>query len=193
MDAFITLENILKKMLNASCPECKEIAKEIEPDFNEIKYFLIDISIKNNELNLIKHELDVSRNWYKFLYDSSPVLFFNIDTEGKVISANKITSTVLGLPTNEIVGKHITSFVITDYIDSFFNACNEAIDFNETIPCYIKVYDANGSIVSLSGVVKAIIRDKQTEFYAAFIDITEVEQNQKIIQEQQKLYSFFFE
>jgi len=193
MDAFITLENILKKMLNASCPECKEIAKEIEPDFNEIKNFLIDISIKNNELNLIKHELDVSRNWYKFLYDSSPVLFFNIDTEGKVISANKITSTVLGLPTNEIVGKHITSFVITDYIDSFFNACNEAIDFNETIPCYIKVYDANGSIVSLSGVVKAIIRDKQTEFYAAFIDITEVEQNQKIIQEQQKLYSFFFE
>ncbi|MEJ5244837.1 MAG: PAS domain S-box protein [Bacteroidota bacterium] len=193
MDAFSTIENILKKMRSVSCPDCQKVAKEIEPDFEEIKNYLIDISIRNNELNLIRHELDVSRDWYKFLYDSSPVLFFNIDSEGKIISANKNTSTVLGLPTHQIIGKHITSFILSDYIDNFFNSCNEAIDFNESIPCYIRIQSSNGSVISLSGVVKAIIRDKQTEFYAAFIDNTEVEQNQKIIEEQQKLYSFFFE
>lgn len=193
MEAFEILQSILEKLKKTNLDECQQLANDIEKDFELIKNYIIDISIKNNELNLIRYELDISRERYKFLYDSAPTIYFNLDSDGNIISANKSTSMILGFPINEIVGKTISNFILPEFIDNFYNACNESIDFNEAVPCYIKVKSIDGEFRSLSGVVSSTIRNSKTEFYAAFIDVTEVEHNQQIIEEQEKLQKLFFE
>lgn len=193
MDTFEILEKILRKLNQASNEECKILAKEIQKDFEIVKSHLIDLSIKNNELNLIRYELDISRERYKFLYDSAPTIYFNLNSEGRIISVNKSTSIILGISIDELINSTVTEFILPEFIDNFNNACNESIDFKEAVPCYIKIRSIDGDIRSLSGVVSSALNNLQTEFYAAFIDITEVEQNQQKIEEQEKLQKLFFE
>ena len=64
----------------------------------------MDFVQKNNKYN---EPLDLSNDWYRELYEFSPLMYFIIDSEGHVLSLNKKGAQVLGYKQDELIGKQV--------------------------------------------------------------------------------------
>ncbi|MGE0385262.1 MAG: EAL domain-containing protein [Gammaproteobacteria bacterium] len=52
-----------------------------------------------------EHELDVSAQRYRLLYDDNPSMLFTLDEQGNILSSNRLGAAQLGFERNELVGR----------------------------------------------------------------------------------------
>lgn len=54
----------------------------------------------------IQEELTTSQHYYRYLVDNSPDIIYTLDPEGRFTFVNNSMESLLGLPTNELIGQH---------------------------------------------------------------------------------------
>lgn len=191
METVKKIEALLGELLssNGNAP----LVNEIITNLSEVKEFIEEVAISNNELQVIRHELDISREKYKFLYDAAPSIFFTINEEGIITSANRTTSNLLKTNPNTICGKSISLFIHPVFIDSFLSNCKNSHQSSAPVACYLKMKSLDGDILTLNGAVDAVEINGAVEYYASFTDSTALEKSQEKIQEQERLFQILFE
>ncbi|HCP08462.1 MAG TPA: hypothetical protein DIT25_01535, partial [Candidatus Moranbacteria bacterium] len=89
--------------------------KEIPLDLKNPEYLLAifrDQLIGQKNYKKKKRDFRERRKQYKDLWDNSPVAYHILDTEGKIIHANKAEARMLGHPRKEIIGRSIFDFIL---------------------------------------------------------------------------------
>lgn len=95
-------------------PVCVFVGKPANewPADNQIYTQEICTRTKEDKFQTILRDLKISEKKYKDLYDNAPLMYFSIDKTGTVIDCNRAGCELLGYTYDEIVGHHITKFLI---------------------------------------------------------------------------------
>ncbi len=116
--------------------EIEKILKTEVKTFDETnKYELIEklsiyheeLELQNEELRRINENLEIVKNDYQDLFESSPIANLIINEQAMIVEANESATAVFG----EVLKKSITTFVFTTSQGDFFNFLNELFDINE--------------------------------------------------------------
>ncbi|WP_372753397.1 PAS domain S-box protein [Labilibaculum sp.] len=70
---------------------------------------------------LYKHQLEESEKKYKTLYNSAPIPYHSLDTNGDIIDVNNTWLNFLGYEREDVVGKNYRDFLHPQWGDNFFN------------------------------------------------------------------------
>ena len=78
---------------------------------HELQVHQLELEIQNHELKRVQSELEQSRDRYLDLYDFSPVGYFAITGEGRILEVNLMGATLLGVPRSKLLQRPLGSFV----------------------------------------------------------------------------------
>ncbi|MEI6972855.1 MAG: PAS domain S-box protein, partial [bacterium] len=78
---------------------------------HDLQVHQLELEIQNHELKRMQSELEQSRDRYLDLYDFSPVGYFAITGEGRILDVNLMGATLLGVPRSKLLQRALGSFV----------------------------------------------------------------------------------
>lgn len=122
-------ESLLNRRIDREIKARKAAERILEEKALEVHYKNLELQRLNQELeNKVldrTKQLEESKKAYKGLVEKAGDIIFNLDSEGRFIYVNPVTERVLGLPIDEILGKHFSEFVHTDHqkfvVDFYLN------------------------------------------------------------------------
>lgn len=124
---------------------------------------------------------------YKEFYEDSPDMLFSVEAStGNVIECNSTLLTSLGYSKEEVLSKHVTELY---HSDDFDRVSQNYLSFKNTgtlIHSEFKALKKNGEIIEVTLKLTPIYDDSGNILYsnAAWRDISEINQMQRIIQEE---------
>jgi PAS domain S-box-containing protein len=79
---------------------------------HEIGVHQVELEIQNEELRQAHEALELSRDRYVDLYERAPVGYVTLDMHGFIIEANRVASSLLGVPHPRMIGRRLGEFVV---------------------------------------------------------------------------------
>jgi len=139
---------------------------------------LVEIKLQKSEIKIRESEAH-----YRQLFHSLPYGAEIIDTNGKIINCSRSTSRMLGYERDELIGKHITTFVDEDTITIFKENFPKLVD-GESLSLEGGMIHKDGSpITVLRSATPILNKDKEiTGMLAISVDITERRQAEKALE-----------
>lgn len=80
--------------------------------YQELRVHQFELELQNEELRRTQSELEAARERYFDLYDTSPVGYFSVSMEGKILEANSMAANLLGIDRYTLIGRQLMSFVL---------------------------------------------------------------------------------
>jgi len=168
------------------------ILDQVKEIIEDISTYQIELTAQNEELSIIKKNLNITNEKYKALYDSSPAAIFTLDKDGLILSANLTSANLIGIQIKDLVGRYITSLIASESQDEFYIYLNDVLNSSLCLQCKVVIKTKSGDR-TLSGYSRLVKGDLQDEIHSSFIDITEIEKNRSLLEEQQHLFHDLFE
>lgn len=139
--------------------------------------FIIKKQAAENERKQAEKKLQESEAHYRQLFHSLPYGGEILDLEGKIINCSLSTSHMLGYEMNELIGKHITTFVDADTIKIFKHNFPKLLK-GEPISAEVCMVHKNGSILNILRSAQPILNidEKVVGVLSMSIDITKRKQ-----------------
>lgn len=171
--------NISKKVIKKKKVNTLKPAAEKFDDVNRLVHLLqvhqVELEHQNQELRITQEELEESRNKYVNLYDFSPIPYFTIDHNGKIVEVNLSASKMFGYDRKRLIGKQLISFVQLmerDIYNYFFNALFSS-DIKHTCELILMNKEKNKFYVRLEGIKLEDTNEPDQKCQIAVIDLTE--------------------
>ncbi|HSH46788.1 MAG TPA: PAS domain S-box protein [Longimicrobiales bacterium] len=119
---------------------------------------------------------DASRLW--FLFENNPTMYFIVDAEGRILSANRYGAEHLGYEVSELIGTHVLDLVHEDdraEVQSNFAACTSRP--GEVCRWDFRKVRKDGSIIWIHEMVRPVL-DENGEFIILVVcdDVTATRQ-----------------
>ena len=105
----------------------------------DLKLDLMKLKIQNKELRAIQEKLNDALDWYADLYNFSPVGYFNLDEEGRILEANLTGELMMNIPRNRMLGMSFANFIESDDRDVFKNFLNQLLSQEITQQCEVRL------------------------------------------------------
>jgi PAS domain S-box-containing protein len=141
--------------------------------------FIVDLSERKKAMEQINREQQLAQTYFEL----APVLFVVLDTNGKIISANKYGIQYLGYSKAEILGKHFTEFLPDDEKDEALQRFQKIVNgTSNEFKNESTVQNSRGQILEVSWR-KVAVKDKAGKVVAvlsAGIDITEKKHQERL-------------
>lgn len=171
----------------------KGVIAEWEHQAEETTNYQIELRAQNDELRLVRQELEISNIKYRNLYDFSPAAFITFDEDFHIIALNRTAANLLDFKIKELIGKSFSDFIFPDDQDNFYLHCKSAISVGHTINCKVRVVSSSGKVISLNGESKCLKNIDKIEIHSSFTDVTELDQTRNMVEEQEKLFQKLFD
>ena len=152
---------------------------------HELRVHQIELEMQNEELRQAQVRLEESRSKYVDLYDFAPVGYLTLDDQGKIVEANLMASTLLGVERSSLLGRFFPLFL----------AEPDRLDFRRLLNNSMKQREWRGEchLQSGSGEVRTMLLDLlilkdaegQERRRLTLADITELKQVQQNLEESQ--------
>jgi PAS domain S-box-containing protein len=154
--------------------------KYVEIDTSRFVVFISDITTRKKA----EEELQTSRDRYRNLYKSTPVMMHSIDTEGRIVSVSDHWLAKMGYNFDEVVGRKSTDFLTEE---SRHYAINVAMPYffhsgycvdthyqfvkknGEIMDCELSAvseYDENGNRIRSMGIIIDVTEKKKLQAQA---------------------------
>lgn len=88
---------------------------EVSALIHEFEVHRVELEIQNNELRLAQGELMTSRDRFRALYEHTTFGYLEIDSKGRLGSANLTLSSMIGQPRHELVGRTLDSLLLPEF------------------------------------------------------------------------------
>jgi len=149
--------------------------QESEPVVPELGTYQIELEMQNEELRAAQQELEESRRLLADLYDFSPVGYFSLDPDGKIISVNLTGAAMLGSNKNELSRKAFSLLVHKEDADIFYFFLRRARgeDDRQVTECRLQKKDGTLLPVQLEGIT---IRDEVGDVVEMRISVSDISQ-----------------
>jgi PAS domain S-box-containing protein len=155
---------------------------------NEIEVYQVELELQNQELNRSTKELEAARNDYFELYDSAPVAFVNLDSQGMIERMNKAAARLLaqsGKPLEE-ASLFVRAVHPADQ-GAFFSYLNKIVTDKTRSSCEMRLRGKENQPLWVRFMARSIF-DAQKGFKGwrlAIIDISERKQQELSLQKVQ--------
>ncbi|MFA6957502.1 MAG: ATP-binding protein [Thermoanaerobaculia bacterium] len=168
---------------------------EVERLVHDLRVHQVELEMQNEELRNIQEQLVAERGRYFDLFELAPVGYLTVDGDGAIVEANLTAASLLGLSRAEIVGRQLTSFIVSADQDIHYLHRRRLETGGTADVCELRLVqkDAEPRWVALS-TVAAREPDGSPVWRAVINDITlrkqaelEIEQGRARLMEAQKL------
>ncbi len=137
---------------------------------HELEVHQVELEIQNEALRELQHDLQISEEKYRDLYDFAPIGYTTLDADGRIHEANLMAASLLGEPRASLMNQRFQYFLERESIRDFiaFRDRVLAADGKETVVVRLRATREHESVWVL---VEGKVDEGQT-FRAALIDIT---------------------
>lgn len=115
---------------------------EVQKLLYEFQVHQIELELQNEELKSTQHDLIVSRDQYKQLYNSSPIGFVTLNSTGYIIKANVAAEKMLGTSYKILMGKKLGQFIDPSDQDKFYVFVQDILTTHAEQTLIIQLYSS---------------------------------------------------
>ncbi len=139
----------LGKMITKAVPSLAP--KHVQALVKELQVHQLELQMQNLELERTRLDAEDSRDRYRDLFESAPVAYCTMDSQGRIQEINGAAETLLAVDRKTIMGHQFAAFVADEHVPRFTLACR----------AMLKMPGHHGHDISLNigGVAKTILID----------------------------------
>lgn len=133
-------------------------SKTSEKLLHELQVHQVELELQNEELKRVRAELEESLSRYADLYDSAPVGYFSIQSNGKLLQANATGAALLGMAKEDVEGSVLAAFVLEEDRSAFARFFTHLFSSGVHGSCQVRIRDFSGALlhVRFEGAVSAL-------------------------------------
>ncbi|MBE0647008.1 MAG: PAS domain-containing sensor histidine kinase [Bacteroidales bacterium] len=113
--------------------------EDVKKLLHELRVHQIELEMQNEELQRAMDELEDSNMRYFDLYNMAPVGYCTLSDQGVILEANLTATELLGVSRNALTRKSLTSFVLPDDQDIFYQHRKRLFETNEPQSCELRI------------------------------------------------------
>ncbi len=164
----------LATRLESTRPE----SAEVERLLRELAAHQVELEMQADELRRTQEELTASRNRYRKLYELAPVGYLTVDGSGRIIQANSMMASLLGIERDQLPGRPFAGLVEEHSADGFLQAVRRLQRGSSREPCDVVLKArADGSQQTLAHV-SCLTADEgasaEAEYLVAVTDVSDL-------------------
>ncbi len=111
---------------------------------HDLQIHQIELELQNDELRSTQGELEKTRDRYINLYDFSPVGYFTLDKNAKILEANLTGADFLGLERKNIIGADFRKYIMPEFQDTFYLYLREILESGEKRQVEVRIKKRDG-------------------------------------------------
>jgi PAS domain S-box-containing protein len=149
--------------------------EDLQQLVHELQVHQIELDLQNEELRRTQVELETARERYVDLYDFSPVGYLTLDTQGKIVEANRGAGTLLGINRGKLIGQTLSRFVESSDQDTLHRHCQNVLKTGARESCEVRLREEAGACacVHLESVAVHDVLGHITHWRTTLLDISD--------------------
>jgi PAS domain S-box-containing protein len=132
------------------------------------------------------------RDRYEELYDSDPVGYVTLDARGKIVNANLMACTLLGVNRKDVM-KHLplTRFIAPADADMFNRLSQDVLQVGTRQACRVRLRDKTGDVrwIQLEGFAVSVEAKRLTHWRTTLLDISAQKKAEQGLQQTSELFA----
>ena len=147
-----------------------------------LKQMRDELEAQNEELRVVRGELEVSLDKYAKLYDCAPIGYFTFDAHGQIRNVNRNGAELLGLEPQRLADTPFIIFVAdTEGRDLFHRHLDTVMQNRQMQMCEIRLTKKSGDVIY--GIMRSVkvdtIESKDGFILTSIVDVTAAKQLEK--------------
>jgi len=148
---------------------------------HELSVFHQELEYQNEELRRIQEELEISRQYYKELFENAPINYVLYDRDLVIEGANQFCRDTLKVFPQLLAGRNLAAYIHPDFQDAFYLHLRRLPLEGKSEPCTITMVCEDGTLLRVKMVSNVVEYRNKTVIRSAFLDISnEYAQQEKI-------------
>lgn len=145
---------------------------------HELQVHQIELEMQNAELHECRDRVTALLEKYTDLYDFSPVGFYSLDEQGRILEANLMGAALLGLERGRLINRSLSRFVTLSFRPVFLDFLGRVFAGTEKQVFEAKLVKENGTPfwADIHGVLSPAFGDTHKGCRVAVSDITSLKQ-----------------
>ena len=90
---------------------------EVRVLVHELEIHKVELEIQNEQLTETQHTLEQAKERYRRLYESAPIGYLTLNSEGVIVDTNLTASALLRQPRSRLIGRKLSRFVAPAHQD----------------------------------------------------------------------------
>lgn len=155
-DANVNLRTQAETILSATQVLKQPLSPEdMERALHELRVHQIELEMQNEELRRTHLELDDAHSNYFDLYDLAPVGYCTVDESGRILQANLMACSLLGMTRDSLNQQLFSRFICKEDKDLDYLLRKKILNTEQTQSCELRIHQHNGNClwVQLQGSV----------------------------------------
>lgn len=163
--------------------------QNVEMLVQELRVHQIELELQCQELQRAQAEVEESRDRYRELYESIPIGYITIDSDGRIYDVNPVGASLLGIERNEVsqLKNVLVFFCNDDDVDTVMRFCRKVVADQEASYCEMEMKKIDGArfMASLQAAPVHVGEGKGERLRIAFRDITRRKQTEEMLRQHQ--------
>jgi two-component system, cell cycle sensor histidine kinase and response regulator CckA len=175
-------EDVLRSSKYAASP----VPSELSALVHELQVHEVELQMQNEALREAQHELEVSRERYRELYELAPVAYFSLDRDARITEANAAAGVLLGVETAALAHQPLTKFIVPERAETFERHRREVMASETRCSCMLELITADRQQREVR--VESLRSSRLgTSWRCMMMDVTDVHRLQRRLHQAQKL------
>lgn len=144
---------------------------DVQALVHELSVYQVELELQNEELRQAQVELAQSRDRYSELYEFAPVGYLTLNKDGRILEANLMAATMLGVERQYLLQSNLTRFVARQSQDDFYGHRQAFIADELKHVCELEMHHADGfpRVMLLESVASGVGADRQIRTALVYI------------------------
>jgi PAS domain S-box-containing protein len=157
---------------------------EIQALFYELEVHKIELTIQNEQLSEAQRTAEGSAARFRRLYDSAPIGYLTLDTDGVIVEANLSISELLKTSRQHMIGRKLSEFVTAPCQDRWHLARRDMMSGRRRTDLTLELVSAEGGARDIQVVAMSTGAERREprESQLALIDVTELRKTERALQ-----------
>lgn len=138
---------ITRRAAPTSAETAGSLLEEVRQALHELEMYQVELEIQNEELHRMQRLLDASRTRYFDIYDLAPVGYATVNEQGRILEANFIATTLLGMARQALINQPISQFIFKDDYEVYTRHHQQLLATGEAQICELRIVRQDATIL----------------------------------------------
>lgn len=175
----------VKRPCEKQVPGINISTRDPEKLLEELHINQIELEMQNEDLRTVQGELEKTRAKYIDLFEFSPVGYFTLGTNGKILEVNLTAARLLGLDKSQILNRPLTDFADSESQDTLYFYLEKLAQSESRESCCLKLrrHDEKSFFAHFDGITVLNGSNAANEIRISFVDVHKEKMNEIALKE----------
>lgn len=136
---------------------------------HELEVHHVELEMQNEELMVVRTQLEESLKRHLFLYDFAPTVYFSVDKSGLIIEMNRSGARLLGKERSVLINTNLIYFISTESRHVFKDFLQKAFETGYPQTCKVRMISTGNDLVNVH--FHAIFYEVEQIYFLSGIDV----------------------